>query len=267
MADPTEALVIAGHGSHLSSDSATPVFTHADTVRELAVFHEVQEAFWKEEPPFREVLRMLESDVAYVVPLFMSEGYFTDRIIPRELGLTDDRTRHVDLEVHYTEPVGTHDAMTDVIVQRAETVTNDRNVGDGYGLAVVGHGTERHEMSTRSTRYHAARIREMDRFDEVRALFMDEAPYIEDVTDHFNSARIVIVPLFIADGYHTNEDIPVDLGLTPGANTGYDVPTEIGEHRLWYTGAVGTEPRMAEVVLERAAEAGATLDRTAHTKR
>jgi sirohydrochlorin cobaltochelatase len=32
-------------------------------------------------------------------------------------------------------------------------------------------------------------------------------------------------------------------------------------HRIWYAGAVGTEPLMADVVLERAAEAGADVSR------
>ena len=210
----TEALVIAGHGSHRSPDSSTPVCTHADSIRERGLFDEVREAFWKEEPSFREVLRTLESDVVYVVPLFMSEGYFTERVVPRELRLSDGWTLDVDKEVHYTDPVGTHDAMTDVIIQRAATVTNDPAVGAGYGLAVVGHGTERHGESARSTEYHVARIRERERFDEVRALFMDEPPYIEDVTDYFESSDIVIVPLFVADGYHTREDIPEDVGLT-----------------------------------------------------
>jgi sirohydrochlorin cobaltochelatase len=258
MADSTEALVIAGHGSHLNPHSDTPVFDHADSIRERGVFDEVREAFWKEEPSLREVLRTLESDVVYVVPLFMSEGYFTERVIPRELRLEDEPTLDVDKTVQYTEPVGTHDAMTDVIVQRAESVTDDPEVGAGSGLAIVGHGTERHENSARSTRHHAARIRERDRFDEVDVLFMDESPYVEAVTERFDSPDIVVVPLFVADGYHTREDIPEDLGLTDDYRTGYPVPANVDGHRVWYAGAVGTEPRMADVVLERAIEAGAT---------
>ena len=277
MASPTEALVVAGHGSHLNPDSSAPVFDHADTIRELGVFEEVQEAFWKEEPSLREVLRMLESDVAYVVPLFMSEGYFTDRLVPRELRLAEGWTLDVDLEVHYTDPVGTHGAMADVVVQRAETVTGDPEVGEGHGLAVVGHGTDRHEASARSTRDHAAAIRARGRFDEVRALFMDEEPYIGDLVEHFTTSDVVVVPLFVADGYHTTEDIPADLGLTR-TSAGYALPSEVDSHspaevdghspaevdghRLWYAGAVGTEPLVAEVILERAAEAGATIERT-----
>jgi len=271
------ALVIVAHGSHLNAESSTPTFDHADTVRATGAFDEVREGFWKEEPSFREVLRTIESDEVYVVPLFVSEGYFTEEVIPRELRLEgwdpgtweSDGTSatHATFEaadvgktVHYCGPVGTHDAMSDVIVRRAESVTGDPGVSEGFGLAVVGHGTERNENSAKAVEYHADRIRESGRFDEVEALFMDEDPEVDDVTDFFESDDIVVVPLFIADGYHTQEDIPEDMGLTDDYRTGWDTPVDVDGHRIWYSGAVGTEPLMADVVLERALDAGADVD-------
>ncbi|ADJ15074.1 CbiX/SirB N-terminal domain-containing protein [Halalkalicoccus jeotgali] len=272
-----QALVIVGHGSHLNPGSSRPTFSHADTIRETGVFDEVREAFWKEEPSFREVLRTLESDEVYVVPLFISEGYFTEQVIPRELrlegwdvsawesgdGVSADhatlKASDVEKTIHYCGPAGTHDSMSDVIVRRAESVTGDSEVGDGFGLAIVGHGTERNENSAKAIEYHTDRIRESGRFDEVRALFMDEEPEVDDVTDFFSTTDIVVVPLFIADGFHTQEDIPEDMGLTEDYRRGYDVPAEVDGHRIWYSGAVGTESLMADVLLERAAEAGADV--------
>ncbi|MFC7233193.1 CbiX/SirB N-terminal domain-containing protein [Saliphagus sp. GCM10025308] len=271
-----QALVIAAHGSHLNPDSAQPTYDHADTIRKTGAFDEVREGFWKEEPHFREVIRTVESDEVFVVPLFISEGYFTEQVIPRELRLEgwdpdlweSDGTdaTEVTLEVgdaektvHYCGPVGTHDAMTDVIVKRAETVTDDPDVGPGFGLAVVGHGTERNENSAKAIEHHTERIREMDRFDEVRALYMDEEPEVDDVTDYFESEDVVVVPLFVADGFHTQEDIPEDMGLTEDYRTGWDVPGIVDGQRIWYAGAVGTEPLMADVILERAVDAGADV--------
>jgi len=270
------ALVIVGHGSHRNPSSDEPAFAHADRIRETSGFAEVREAFWKEEPSPREVLRTVASEEAYVVPLFISEGYFTEEVIPRELRLegwdpalwdsegTD--AAHATLTdadtgktVHYTGPVGTHDAMTDVIVRRAESITDDPDVGEGFGLAVVGHGTKRNENSAKAIRYHADRVRKRGRFDEVRALYMDEEPEIDDVADHFESEDVVVVPLFVADGYHTREDIPEDAGLTDDHRTGWDTPARVDSCRIWYAGAVGTEPLMADVVLERAADAGADV--------
>ena len=279
-----QALVIVAHGSHLNPDSSAPTHDHADTVRAVGGFDEVAVGFWKEEPSLREVLRTVESEEVYVVPLFISEGYFTEEVIPRELrlggwdpadwesdGLSADSATYVAEDtgqtVHYCGPVGTHEAMTDVIVRRAESVTGDPDVGDGFGLAVVGHGTERNENSAKAVEYHADRIREMGRFDQVEALFMDEDPEVDDVTDFFESEDIVVVPLFIADGYHTQEDIPEDMGLTDDYREGWDTPTEVDGHRIWYSGAVGTEALMADVVLERAADAGADVSAAVETVR
>jgi sirohydrochlorin cobaltochelatase len=273
---PRQALVIVAHGSHLNPDSSAPANDHADTVRATGAFDEVRTGFWKEEPSLREVLRTVEADEAYVVPLFISEGYFTEQVIPRELrlegwdvsawdsdGLSADSATlaagDVDLTVHYCGPVGTHASMTDVLVRRAETVTGDPDVGPGVGFAVVGHGTERNENSAKAIEYHADRVRERGRFDEVQALYMDEEPEVDDVTDHFESEDVVVVPLFVSDGFHTQEDIPEDMGLTDDYRTGYEVPSEVDGHRIWYAGAVGTEALTADVILERAAEAGARV--------
>jgi sirohydrochlorin cobaltochelatase len=271
-----QALVIAAHGSHLNPGSSGPAVAHADTIRATGAFDEVRETFWKEEPSFREVLRTLESETVYVVPLFVSEGYFTEEVIPRELrlsgwdpalwesdGVDADHASleaaDVDKQVHYCGPVGTHDSMTEVIVRRAESVTGDPDVGAGVGLAVVGHGTERNENSAKAIEYHATRIRERDRFAEVRALFMDEDPEVDDLTEYLDCEDVVLVPLFIADGYHTQEDIPEDVGLTDDHRDGWSIPADVDGHRVYYSGAVGTEPLMADVVLERAADAGANV--------
>ena len=271
-----QALVIVAHGSHLNPDASTPTYDHADTIAETGVFDEVRTGFWKEEPSFREVLRTVESDEVYVVPLFVSEGYFTEEVIPRELRLEgwdldeweSDGTSatHATFEaadvkktVHYCGPVGTHNAMSDVIVRRAESVTGDDEVGEGFALAVVGHGTERNENSAKAVELHADRIAETGRFEEVEALFMDENPEIDDVTEFFETTDVVVVPLFVADGYHTQEDIPEDMGLTDDYRTGWETPSEVDGHRIWYAGAVGTEALMADVVIERAADAGASV--------
>ena len=272
----SQALVVVAHGSHLNPGSSAPTYEHADTVRAAGAFEEVRTGFWKEEPSLREVLRTCEADEVYVVPMFISEGYFTEQVIPRELrlegwdvedwdsdGLSADVATYTASDtgqtVHYCGPVGTHGSMTDVLVRRAESVTGDPGVGEGFGFAVVGHGTERNENSAKAIEYHADRVRDLDRFEEVQALYMDEEPEVDDVTDFFEVDDVVVVPLFVSDGFHTQEDIPEDMGLTDDYRTGYDVPAEVDGHRVWYAGAVGTESLMADVVLERAADAGADV--------
>ena len=89
---PNSALLIVGHGSTENPDSSTPYFDHADEIRKRGLFAEVHVCFWKEEPSMREALFMIDAPEVYIVPDFISEGYFTQEVIPRELQLDGNTT-------------------------------------------------------------------------------------------------------------------------------------------------------------------------------
>jgi sirohydrochlorin cobaltochelatase len=57
------------------------------------------------------------------------------------------------------------------------------------------------------------------------------------------------------------------MGLTDDYRTGWETPTEVDGHRIWYAGAVGTEGLTADVVIERAADAGAAVGDAVETIR
>jgi len=240
-----EAILLLGHGSHLNPGSSQPVHAHAETLRSVQNgYDEVRTAFWKEEPSFRDSVRNVRAEKVYAVPVFMAEGYFVDQVIPRELDVESDR-------VTYTPPVGTHPSMSDVIEERALDILGDSTSPDDTALSIVGHGTERNPKSAESALAHVERIRRRGRFAEAGAVFMDEPPYVDDLTVHFDSENIVVVPFFTADGYHTREDIPEDIGI----GEEYDVPATVDGTRLWCTGAVGTDKAVSGVIAERADEA------------
>ena len=257
-----QALIVAAHGSHRNPDSAIPTLDHADAIRERGCFDQVRTAFWKEAPSFRSVVRTVDTDRAYVVPLFVSEGYFVDQVLPREfgLGVADVTGEPTEPELIYTDPVGTHSEMTDVIAARARRRLDDVPESDA-ALAVVGHGTERNPNSAEAVYDHVDALKTRTDFAEIGALFMDEAPYVSEALDHFAADDIAVVPLFVADGFHTRDEIPELLGITDDPRSGYPVPGEVDGRQIWYTSAVGTDPLVPEVILERAAEAGADLDR------
>ena len=87
------ALLLLGHGSTLNADSSAPTYQHAEEIRRRGVFAEVHVGFWKEEPNFRQALRQTSCRTVYVVPNFISSGYFTEQVIPRELGLAGPITQ------------------------------------------------------------------------------------------------------------------------------------------------------------------------------
>lgn len=113
------AVLLLGHGSHIDASSSRPIHDAAARLRRSSPGREVRVAFWKEEPSLRHAFLLVESPRVVAVPMFTSEGYFTDRVLPRELGIEPPVSDVAGLEVHYTRPVGTHPTMASVVLERA----------------------------------------------------------------------------------------------------------------------------------------------------
>lgn len=237
------SLVLVGHGSHLDGDSSAPVRAHAATLTADSDFDEVRIGFWKEEPSLSRVLDGCKGDEIVVVPLFISNGYFTEEVIPREMRLTG-RISAVDGKcVRYAEPIGTHPSLADVVIQRAE----ESGAATADALVVLGHGTPRNAKSSenvyRQTEFVSARRPDA----EVATVFMDQEPNLRDVFSVVHSKSAVMVPLFVSDGWHVGQTIPEHLNL--------EGMTHRAGRSLRFAGAVGTHPSIVDVVRELAAEA------------
>jgi sirohydrochlorin cobaltochelatase len=251
------ALIIVGHGSTVNPDSSAPTQDHARAIRERDIFAEVHTCFWKEEPSMREIFSMVESDPIYVVPDFISEGYFTQTVIPRELHLDGRITRRDHRTIKYCRPVGSHPRMTEVILRRALQVAPGVAPAQ-TSLFIVAHGTALNDNSARAAKDQVARIRALGTYAEVISAYMEEPPLIADWDQLSTQANVVVVPFFISDGLHSYEDIPVLLGIekeTGIAASQADVfrrnPYKIRGRHLFYASAIGTEPMMADVILDQ----------------
>jgi sirohydrochlorin cobaltochelatase len=265
------ALVILGHGTTLNDQSAAPVIQHATELRRRKFFAEVRAAFWKQEPHIKTVLAGLTAPRIFIVPFFISEGYFSTEIIPQELGFSfpdNLKLKTQNSELHYCLPIGSHDLMTKVILARAREVAEQFPFPRApkpadTTLLIAGHGTGRNPNSRKAVERQAALIRALNLYGEVGAVFMEEAPFIKDCHRTVRTKNIIVVPFFISDGLHAVEDIPVLLGeperivkerLAAGQPT-WRNPTGRDGKLIWYSPSVGTEPLLAEVILERVREA------------
>lgn len=269
-------LVLIGHGSTLNGDSAAPTFQHAEELRRRGVFGQVVEGFWKEQPSVAAVLRGAFGRRVFIVPLFVSEGYFTEQVIPRELGLVPTETGEIRRRqqrghqtLHYCGPVGSHPSMTGVILARAAEVLAENPPADSpppkpaeISLFIAGHGTGNSESSRRAIERQSELIGSLGRYASTRAVFMEEAPFIREVYALATTRDVMVVPFFISDGLHSIEDIPQMLGeseadvrdrLRRGTPT-FPNPTERHGRRVWYARSIGREPLLADVILERVRE-------------
>jgi sirohydrochlorin cobaltochelatase len=242
-----KALIIVGHGSHLNEDSSLPVYEHAHHIRETGEFDEVVECFWKEEPSMRHVLNTVESDEVYVVPAFISEGYFTQQVIPRELGLGGPVSRKGSKTVRYAGPLGTFEGMPGVILERTGDLMRGKKASGRTALVLLGHGTDLNKNSGGVIYLNAGRIRERGIYDLVEVGFLDQEPEIGEVVANVEAENVILIPVFIAEGWHTRETIPEDLGLSGEVTVRED-------KTIFYGAPVGTHPSMASLIVARARE-------------
>lgn len=243
-----KALVIVGHGSHLNEDSSLPVYEHAERIRQSGGFDEVVECFWKEEPSMRHVLDTVESEEVCVVPAFISEGYFTQQVIPRELGLDGPVTFKDGKIVRYAGPLGTFEKMADVILERVEDLMRGKELREGRtALVLLGHGTDLNKRSSDVIYLNARRIRERGVYDIVEEAFLDQDPEVGEVVGKVEAENVILIPVFVAEGWHTRETIPEDLGLTGEVTVRED-------RTIFYGEPVGTHPSMASLIAARARE-------------
>lgn len=269
------ALVLVGHGTTLNEASAAPVYQHAAELRRRKLFAEVREGFWKQEPKVTGVIESVSAARLFIVPFFISEGYFSENIIPQALGFhfksASREGRAVQRgrqAVYYTLAVGSHERMTEVLLERAQGVVRQFPFPRApqpkeLTLFLAGHGTAQDAQSRAVVDRQVELIQAKNIYAAVHAIFLDEEPRIPTCFGTAQTRNIVVVPFFISDGLHVAEDIPVLLGepervvrarLEKG-QASWRNPTEKNGKLIWYSGAVGTEGALAEVILERVREA------------
>ncbi len=251
----TTALVLAGHGSHITPETADLVWRQVDALRALGVADEITAAFWKEQPSFATVLNSLAADDITVVPLFTAQGYFTQTVIPAEMGLTGALTRLGNRTIRYTHTLNEHPYLSNIVRQRVETAIQYINTSpDQIAIAIIGHSTRRNPESRKATEAQAVKIRALNLAAEVQAVYLDDSPGIPDIYTLTHAPNIIAVPYFLTQGSHTTIDVPKALGLSPGAISGI-----VQNRSVYYTPAVGVEEGLQTAILDLARESGAPL--------
>ena len=115
----------------------------------------------------------------FIVPLFISEGYFSGEVIPRELdfaSITLAQRSTLTLHIFYCRPVGTHDSMTRVLLARAREIVEQfpfprAPQPKDITLFIAGHGTEKNANSRKAIERQAELIRAMNLYAGVHAIF------------------------------------------------------------------------------------------------
>jgi sirohydrochlorin cobaltochelatase len=259
------ALLIVAHGSTVNPDSSAPTLAHAAEIRRRKIFADVECAFWKEEPSLRDAIFLFDPESirqVYVVPNFISEGYFTQTVVPRELELNGRITKRSNGQVwKYCEPIGNHPMMTELLLKRASEVAPRADPAES-SLLIVAHGTDLNENSAVAAKREAEKIRALAKYATVLNVYMEEPPLVSQWRTLTKTANVVVVPFFISDGLHSYEDIPRLIGIASGRSTTTSHaargeifrrnPYRIDGRSLFYAPSIGTDPGFADIIVEQA---------------
>ena len=250
------ALILAGHGSHVSANTAGVVWSAVDQLRRLGAADEIAACFWKEEPAFAHVLDTVEADEVVVVPVFTARGYFTGEVIPAEMGLSGSVTIVNGRKIHLTRPLGEHLGLQSIVDHQLQDTLKRYGLAPGdTAAAIIGHGTPRNRQSRDTARNQAERIRELDWLGEVVDVYLDDEPAIPSVYQTTRAPNIIALPYFLADGSHVGRDVPRALGI---ANL--DSVNHVNGRRVYYCEPVGSDESICRVILDLARETNLPLE-------
>ena len=206
-------------------------------------------AFWKAEPSLRDAMGWLPAGPLVVLPLFMSEGFFTSRVLPTALGLHEDAAfnavHRVDgRAVAWMQPLGSDDRLLDAVDGALVCAARERALEPGRcTVVVVGHGTERDVRSSARVLELVERLRLSRRWHAVHPAFIDQAPRLDAVAAQLQTSDTLLVPFFASEGMHVTDDLPSLVATAPPGCAVHQLP------------AAGAGPAGVTVALDLLADA------------
>lgn len=244
----TTALILAGHGSHISPHTAGLIWSYVDQLRAWGVADEITAGFWKEQPSLWQVVDTVSADDVVIVPVFTAQGYFTRQVIPAEMRLTERN-------IHYARTLGEHPYVTQIITEIVQSTIQERGLSpDETAIALIGHGTKRNPDSRTATREKSDYLRQQHIAAESVDVYLDDIPDIPSIYTITSAKNIVAVPFFLAPGSHVTIDVPEALGIQTN-------PQHINGRIVHYAEPFGTNEVIAELILALANETGIRFER------
>ena len=270
------ALVLVGHGSTRERRFSRADLPARGRIAPAQNLRPGAGGFLETGPYLAQVLRGVFAPRVFIVPLFISEGYFTEEVIPRELGFCGNgqtnfsrvaTTRRANTCITAGRSARIR-GMTEVLLARAREIVEKFPFPRApkpaeTALFIAGHGTGNNENSRKAIEDQVELIRAKGHLRGSPCRVHGGGTAHRRLLQAGASENIVMVPFFISDGLHSFEDIPVMLGapketvrerLKAGQPTWRNPTEREGKRRLVHA-SIGSEPLMADVILERVAEA------------
>jgi sirohydrochlorin cobaltochelatase len=236
-----DALLLVGHGSTVIPEAASPLFAHAEVIRQSGNFGEVAVGLLLGEPNMAAAFAALTAPVVHVVPFFVDDGYLTRIAIPDRLLPLASPSR----VIRFCPPVGLHDGIGALIENRLLRHCEMFGI-DPKSLSVllVGHGSSQAAGRARALRRHAATLETGGRFGWVRVAFLQEPPFVAEALASARGHIVAVVGYLVNQGVHATKDLPL-LIAEERAHRGTHWPPV---HDL---GPIGADEAMPRLIMDQ----------------
>ena len=255
----TKGTPIIGYGTR-TGDLTSILETQADRLRARGRPNVRTCYFRISSPTIEEALEGMAADGVdeiLAVPYYIAEGRLTRELIPQKLGIQGSagvaRAGGRKVHVAMAPAFGRNRVLASIVFDR---IAEAGGTFDD-GILVLGHGTR--DPTSENSRVVAMNAERVSRagYGRVAYAFNEfNGPSIADAMAELvgkGAERIVVVPLFIADGVHLGEEIPDQLGIPHYSGGG---TTEVGGWSvdIVYTRPAGADPRLLEIIDSEIAE-------------
>lgn len=232
--DRVSALILVAHGDRGGEGDNQAVLEHAARVKRSAPLWEVKAGVLNGSPSLEDALAGVAAfNRIHILPMLMSEGYFTETVIPSRLKAA---TKSGELNQPIVHPaIGVSDAVSDLVARlAAEGAAKIGCRSAAITVLLAGHGARTNSRARQAIEEHAQALRAKRTFARIDAAYLEEGPFLADAIRGLNRPTVVI-GMFISDGLHAGEDTPALLRQAP-------------TDRVHYTGAIGAHPALSDLI-------------------
>jgi len=202
------ALLIVAHGERGGVGSDRLVHDLVGRFRAKGRFRSVQACFLSKSPSLTDALAKMPAGPLVIYPMFMSDGYFVRRAIPKAIASASAEGCAGNYRIELVPPFGLSPDLPGLVARLARgTASGCGQSSRDCNVLLVAHGSKHDSASRHATLRLADSLEETGLFAGVDQCFLEEVPFVDDRLVAVQGP-VIVVGLFAGEGMHGAVDLP-----------------------------------------------------------
>jgi len=202
-------------------------------------------------------LPVLPEGEVFLIPFFMSNGFFVQEKIPALFGLNEFKRVENNRSLYQCDALGVDPELSTILEKMAiEACLKIGQATKDVDIILIAHGSSKNPASSEAAKLQVRALESRNQFGAVTAAFLDEAPHMEDVLSNcLREQKIgVCLGLFAAQGPHAADDVPsaienaLEKYAEKPAEEAAEKAAEESRGEIHYGGVVGTRPEIVRLI-------------------